>query len=82
MQDLALRHRELFLENTILLTENLTDNLATQFKRLSKMEIEVICRLAKEEKPVTLAMLLEANHISASELLNALQSFFNQALFN
>ncbi len=80
MQDLDLSPRELFLENTILLTEDLADNLAPQFKRLSQMEIEVISRLAKEEKPVTLAMLLEANHISASELLNALQSLTRRCL--
>jgi hypothetical protein len=80
MQDLDLSPRELSLENTILLPEDLADNLAAQFKRLSKMEIEVISRLAKEEKPVTLAMLLEANHISASELLNALQSLTRRCL--
>lgn len=80
MQDLDLSPRELFLENTILLPEDLADNLAPQFKRLSKIEIEVISRLAKEEKPVTLAMLLEANHIAASDLLNALQSLTRRCL--
>ncbi len=80
MQDLEVSPGELFLENTILLPEDLKDNLAQQFKRLSKMEIEVISRLTKEEKPVTLAMLLEDNHISASELLNALQSLTRRCL--
>ncbi len=80
MQDLEVSPGELFLGNAILLPEDLKDNLAAQSKRLSKMEIEVISRLAKEEKPVTLAMLLEDNNISVSELLNALQSLTRRCL--
>jgi hypothetical protein len=80
MQDLEVSPRELFVENTILLPEDLKDNLWQQFKRLSKMEIEVISRLCKEEKPVPLAMLLEANNISPSDLLNALQSLTRRCL--
>ncbi|MCT7954430.1 NB-ARC domain-containing protein [Laspinema palackyanum] len=80
MQDLDISPRELFVENTILLPEDLKDNLRQQFKRLSKMEIEVISRLAQEEKPVTLARLLEDNNISPSEVLNALQSLTRRCL--
>ncbi|WP_261205212.1 NB-ARC domain-containing protein [Laspinema sp. D2d] len=80
MQDLDISPRELFLENTILLPEDLKDNLRQQFKRLSKIEIEVISRLAQEENPVTLARLLEDNNISASEVLNALQSLTRRGL--
>lgn len=80
MQDLDISPPELFVENTILLPEDLKDNLRQQFKRLSKMEIEVISRLAQEEKPVTLARLLEDNNISPSEVLNALQSLTRRCL--
>jgi predicted ATPase len=80
MQDLDISPRELFVENNILLPEDLKDNLRQQFKRLSKMEIEVISRLAQEEKPVTLARLLEDHNISPSEVLNALQSLTRRCL--
>ncbi|MGL4500069.1 MAG: NB-ARC domain-containing protein [Planktothrix sp.] len=80
MQDLEVSPRELVLDNTILLPEDLKDNLSQQFKRLSKMEIEVISQLVKEEKPVTLARLLEENNISASVVLNALQSLTRRCL--
>lgn len=80
MQDLEVSPRELFIENTILLPEDLKDNLAQQFRRLSQLEIKVISRLAKEEKPVTLARLLEDNKIAPSEVLNALQSLARRCL--
>ena len=74
MEDLELSPSELLLEDSILLPEDLKDNLAPQFNRLSEIEIKVISRLAKETKPANLGSLLEDRPISSSDLLNALQS--------
>jgi hypothetical protein len=80
MEDLELSPSELWLDDSILLPEDLKDNLAQQFDRLSEIEIEVISRLAKETKPVNLARLLEDSPIASSDLLNALQSLTRRCL--
>jgi hypothetical protein len=45
-----------------------------KFDRLSELEKQVICLLAKESQPVNRAKLLENQIIPLSDLVNALQS--------
>ncbi|MBP0011425.1 MAG: NACHT domain-containing protein [Roseofilum sp. SID2] len=80
MEDLEFSPSELFVEDNIILPEDLKDNLAQQFNRLSETEKEVIFLLAREGKPVNLARLLEHQSISSSDLLNALQSLTRRYL--
>ncbi|MDB9518192.1 NB-ARC domain-containing protein [Roseofilum reptotaenium CS-1145] len=80
MEDLELSPSELFVEDDIILPEDLKDNLDQQFNRLSETEKEVIFLLAREGKPVNLARLLEHQPISSSDLLNALQSLTRRYL--
>ena len=65
---------ELLQNHPILLPEDLKDILQQQFNRLSEIEKQVISLLAKENRPVNLAKLLENSIITSSDLLNALQS--------
>ncbi|WP_226572933.1 NB-ARC domain-containing protein [Microseira wollei] len=70
-----------FLPNdTILLPEDLKDVLQEQCDRLSEIEKQVLSLLAKESSPVNLAKLLENGTMSASDLLNALQSLSRRCL--
>ncbi len=65
---------DLLPDDTILLPEDLKEVLQSQFRRVSEIEKKVLFLLAGESEPVTVAKLLENTTISASDLLNALQS--------
>ena len=65
---------DLLPDDTILLPEDLKEVLQSQFRRVSEIEKKVLLLLAGESEPVTVAKLLENTTISASDLLNALQS--------
>jgi hypothetical protein len=74
IQDLGGGVTELLPNYTILLPEDLKDVLQQQFDRLSELEKQVICLLAKESQPIDRAKLLENDTIPLSDLVNALQS--------
>jgi hypothetical protein len=74
IQELGGGVTELLPNDTILLPEDLKDVLHQQFDRLSELEKQVICLLAKESQPVDRAKLLENDIIPVSDLANALQS--------
>ncbi|XHL98171.1 MAG: NB-ARC domain-containing protein [Microcoleus anatoxicus] len=74
IQELGGAVTELLPNDTILLPEDLKDVLQQQFDRLSELEKQVICLLAKESQPVDRAKLLENDIIPVSDLANALQS--------
>ena len=80
IQDLGGGVTELLPNDTILLPEELKDVLQQQFDRLSELEKQVICLLAKESQPIDRAKLLENDIIPASDLLNALQSLSRRCL--
>ena len=80
MQELGEDVTNLLPRDTILLPEELKDSLSQQFSRLSKIEKEVIDRLASEITPINLAKLLEHSPIPASDLLNALRSLSQRSL--
>ena len=80
MQELGEDVTNLLPRDTILLPEDLKDNLSQQFSRLSLIEKEVIDRLASENTPINLAKLLENGTIPASDLLNALRSLSQRSL--
>ena len=74
IQDLGGGVTELLPNDTILLPEDLKDVLHQQFDRLSELEKQVICLLARESQPVDRTKLLENDTIPVSDLANALQS--------
>ncbi|WP_341732390.1 NB-ARC domain-containing protein [Microcoleus sp. EPA2] len=74
IQELGGGVTDLLPNDTILLPEDLKDVLHQQFDRLSELEKQVICLLAKESQPVDRAKLLENDIIPVSDLANALQS--------
>ncbi|MEG4232599.1 NB-ARC domain-containing protein [Microcoleus sp. Pol11C3] len=80
IQDLGGGLTELLPNDTILLPEDLKDVLQQQFDRLSELEKQVISLLAKASQPINRAKLLENDRISASDLLNALQSLSRRCL--
>ncbi|MCL1474495.1 NB-ARC domain-containing protein [Argonema antarcticum] len=80
IQELAGCVTELLPYDTILLPEDLKDILQQQCDRISEIEKQVLCLLAKESEPINLAKLLENHRITASDLLNALQSLSRRCL--
>ena len=80
IQELGESVTDLLPDDTILLPEDLKEIFQQQFNRLSEIEIEVLCLLAKEREPVTLAKLLEKSTINGLDLLNALQSLLRRCL--
>ncbi|MFB2972302.1 ATP-binding protein [Aerosakkonema sp. BLCC-F183] len=59
---------------TVILSEPLQAQLDQQFQRLTQQEIAVMKQLAKETEPVYLPQILKVMQLSASDLLNAIQS--------
>ena len=80
LQDLGGCATELFPNDTILLPEDLKDVLERQCDRISPIEKQVILLLAQESEPVNLAKLLENSLITATDLLNAIQSLSRRCL--
>ncbi|MGB3204512.1 MAG: NB-ARC domain-containing protein, partial [Crinalium sp.] len=80
IQDLGGGAAELFPNDTILLPEDLKDVLERQCDRISPIEKQVILLLAQESEPVNLAKLLENSLITATDLLNAIQSLSRRCL--
>ncbi len=80
MQELGENVTDLLPINTILLPEDLKDNLQQQLSRLSVIEKEVVNLLAKENEAINLAKLLENHIMPASDLLNALHSLTRRCL--
>jgi hypothetical protein len=80
IQELGGGVSELLPDDAILLPEDLKDVLQQQYDRLSDIEKQVLSLLARESEPVNLAKLLENGTISASDLLNALQSLSRRCL--
>ncbi|PHX56893.1 ATPase [Tychonema bourrellyi FEM_GT703] len=80
IQELGGGVTELLPNDTILLPEDLKDVLQQQFDRLSELEKQVICLLARESQPVDRAKLLENDIIPVSDLANALQSLSRRCL--
>jgi predicted ATPase len=80
IKDLGENVTTLLNNDTILLPEDLKDNLQQQFNRLSETEKQVMTLLSKENQPVNLVTLLENNLILASDLPNVLQSLSRRYL--
>jgi len=80
MQELGENVTDLLPINTVLLPEDLKDNLQQQLSRLSAIEKEVVNLLAKENEAINLAKLLENHIMPASDLLNALHSLTRRCL--
>jgi GTPase SAR1 family protein len=80
IQELGGGVTELLPNDTILLPEDLKDVLQQQFDRLSELEKQVICLLARESQPIDRAKLLENDTIPLSDLVNALQSLSRRCL--
>ncbi|MBD1936897.1 ATP-binding protein [Microcoleus sp. FACHB-68] len=70
----------LLADDTILLPEDLKDILQQQCDRLSELEKQVLCLLAREKEAINLAKLLENGRIPPADLLNALQSLSRRCL--
>ncbi|MFB2918778.1 NB-ARC domain-containing protein [Aerosakkonema funiforme] len=60
--------------DTVILSEPLQAQLDQQFQRLTQQEIAVMNQLAKETELVYLPQILKVMQLSASDLLNAIQS--------
>lgn len=71
---------ELFQENTILLPEDLQDNLQQTISRLSDWEKEVLSLMARENAVITLVKLLENVKIPPANLVNVVQSLWRRCL--
>jgi hypothetical protein len=80
IQELGGGVSELLPDDTLLLPEDLKDILQQQCDRLSEIEKQVLSLLAKESEPLNLAKLIENGIITASDLLNALQSLSRRCL--
>ncbi len=80
IQELGGCVNELSSDNMILLPEDLKDILQQQFERLSEIEKQVMSLLAKESEPVNLTKLIENGTMSASDLINSLQSLSRRCL--
>ena len=80
MQELGVSLTDLLPYDTILLPEDLIDVLKQQCDRLSEIEKQVISLLAKQSETVNLTKLLENSTISATDLLNKLQSLSRRCL--
>ncbi|HEY9852520.1 MAG TPA: AAA family ATPase [Leptolyngbyaceae cyanobacterium] len=57
-----------------ILDESLQAQLEQQFQRLTHQEIAIMMQLAKENKPVALPQILKVMQLSASDLVNGIQS--------
>ena len=80
IQELGECVNDLLPNDTVLLPEDLKDVLQQQFERLSEIEKQVMSLLAKESEAVNLAKLIENGIMSASDLVNALQSLSRRCL--
>ncbi len=80
MQQLGISITNLLLDETILLTEEIKDNLQEQYQRLSNIEKQVMSLLAQENAPINLIKLLEKSILPYAELFNALQSLSQRNL--
>jgi hypothetical protein len=80
IKEVGLGVTELLPNHPILLPEDLKDVFQEQWERLSDIEKQVMCRLAQESEPVSLAELLENVTVPPSDLLNALQSLSRRCL--
>ncbi|MBE9227596.1 AAA family ATPase [Phormidium sp. LEGE 05292] len=71
---------ELLQDDTILLPEDLQDNLQQTVSRLSDWEKEVLSLMAREGEGIKLVKLLENTKIPPSDLVNVVQSLLRRCL--
>ncbi len=80
IQELEIEPTNISSEHSLLLPENVKDNLQEQFDRLSPQEQQVLHLLAQAEEPVNLGQLLQNQTIEASNSINALHSLCDRSL--
>ncbi len=80
IQELEIEPTNISSEHSLLLPENVKDNLQEQFDRLSPQEQQVLHLLVQAEEPVNLGQLLQNQTIEASNSINALHSLCDRSL--
>jgi DNA replication protein DnaC len=79
-QELGEGVTDLLQDDTILLPEDLQDNLQQTFSRLSDWEKEVLSLMAREGDGIKMVKLIENTKIPPSDLVNVVQSLWRRCL--
>ena len=74
------RVSEFLQYDTLILDESLQEQLDRHFQRLTEGEHKLIAQLANEPEPVALPQLCQTSHLSAAEVMNAMQSLVRRFL--
>ena len=80
MTELGVSVTDLLQNETLLLPEDIKDNLRQQCDRLSDTEKQILSLLARETQPLKLATLMEQQPNLNLELVNILQSLQRRCL--